>query len=236
MANLLDVQAAEALLKRKYHGIPGWLIAGAGVAVAIFVVPKLGGVFGASSRSSSDTSGGYTGTGSYGQGLNGPGGAPGPVPGTTTTSGSGAPGQPKSSGIPRTTSPPSHYTAPTHHASGHGHAGVKPKNQGSTAGSKNSGPGDSSNNGDFNPVNGRTSGNQALGGGRPTGSLSADLWEDHHPLHKRLVLFPHFVRVAGVGGPAAHAAQVGAIAARFGVHPARLLALNPYPRDVVRVA
>ncbi len=74
-----------------------------------------------------------------------------------------------------------------------------------------------------------------VGGPRAIGSRSAVLMTHFHPDLSRTVHYPQLIR--GVGGPhSAHVAAVHRAAAGAGVHPARLLALNPFSRGIIRVA
>lgn len=79
-----------------------------------------------------------------------------------------------------------------------------------------------------------------LGGGRGGGSRSAVLMHHGHPLIKQRVRFPHY-HVVGRGGPS----TVHAVAHAAGLHPARIMALNPHlradgyrlrPGQVLRIA
>jgi hypothetical protein len=62
-------------------------------------------------------------------------------------------------------------------------------------------------------------------GGRGGGSRSAVLMHHVHPLVKQRVRFPHYY-VAGRGGPT----TVQEVAQASGLHPARIMALNPHLR------
>ena len=77
-------------------------------------------------------------------------------------------------------------------------------------------------------------GRHAAGAAAANGSRSAVVHEDHHPLHRRVVKLPQFVRA--VGGPGNFHNEIYRIAAQAGVHPARLYALNPRPSGLIRVA
>jgi len=67
-----------------------------------------------------------------------------------------------------------------------------------------------------------------------SGSRSAALWHDAHPLIGAKVLYPHYV--SAVGGPANHGREVARVARQAGVHPARVLMLNPTPTGRIRIA
>ncbi len=77
----------------------------------------------------------------------------------------------------------------------------------------------------------------AVGGagmGGALGSRSADPMGYFHPDLKRVPRYPQLVRAQG--GPANHRAELERIAAAMGIHPARLIALNPHYRSLIRVA
>ena len=77
---------------------------------------------------------------------------------------------------------------------------------------------------------------QYLGGigGGSVGSRSATLFAGHHPLARVAHRYPHFVRA--VGGAPNHTREVHRVAQQSGVHPARLMMLNPEPTGWLRVA
>jgi hypothetical protein len=66
------------------------------------------------------------------------------------------------------------------------------------------------------------------------GDRSAVSMAPHHPALTRRVVYSHFVRAAG--GPAYHEQEVQRVAAASGVHPARLMALNPTYTGRIRIA
>jgi hypothetical protein len=66
------------------------------------------------------------------------------------------------------------------------------------------------------------------------GSRSAHEWHDTHPMVGARVLYPHYVRA--IGGPARHLHEVHRVARQAGVHPARVLMLNPEPNGRIRIA
>jgi hypothetical protein len=72
-----------------------------------------------------------------------------------------------------------------------------------------------------------------VGGPRSIGSRRAQAMSAHHPDLKRSPRIPHVVQA--IGGPATHKANVHRIAAAAGVHPARLLILNPYHTGLVHI-
>jgi LysM repeat protein len=76
-------------------------------------------------------------------------------------------------------------------------------------------------------------GGAGMGGAR-IGSRSADPMGYFHPDLNRTVRYPQLVRQAG--GPGAHRAELHRVAAAMGIHPARLIALNPHYRGLIRVA
>lgn len=78
------------------------------------------------------------------------------------------------------------------------------------------------------------SGPVGVGGPAPLGSRSADLMSPWHPLVTAHHSYPHFVRA--VGGAPNHSREVVRVARQAGVHPARLMMLNPNPNGWVRVA
>jgi hypothetical protein len=53
---------------------------------------------------------------------------------------------------------------------------------------------------------------------------------------KRPFRYPNYIRVGGGASPAAHHAEVHRVAHGAGVHPARLMALNPESTGVIRIA
>lgn len=79
-------------------------------------------------------------------------------------------------------------------------------------------------------------GGPGLGGPKSIGSRSKVLWHNGgaHPALRRDPAFPQYVRA--VGGPAGHVAEVHRVAAASGVHPGRLLALNPFHTGRIRIA
>lgn len=79
-------------------------------------------------------------------------------------------------------------------------------------------------------------GGPGLGGPKSIGSRRKSLWHNAggHSDLKRDPAFPQYVRA--VGGPAAHRSEVHRVAAMAGVHPARLLALNPHYTGRIRIA
>jgi hypothetical protein len=80
-------------------------------------------------------------------------------------------------------------------------------------------------------------GSPAIGGPmrkHHVGSRSAHEWHDAHPAIGAKVLYPHYVRA--VGGPGRHAAEIHRVARQAGVHPARVLMLNPTHTGRIRVA
>jgi len=66
------------------------------------------------------------------------------------------------------------------------------------------------------------------------GSRSAALWHDAHPLVGAKVLYPHYVNA--VGGPGNHRNEVHRVARQAGVHPARIMMLNPEHTGRIRIA
>lgn len=79
-------------------------------------------------------------------------------------------------------------------------------------------------------------GGAGLGGPKSIGSRSRSMWHNGgaHPALRRDPAFPQYVRA--VGGPAGHVAEVHRVAAASGVHPGRLLALNPFHTGRIRIA
>ena len=67
-----------------------------------------------------------------------------------------------------------------------------------------------------------------------SGSRSSHEWHDAHPLVGARVLYPHYVRA--VGGPARHVHEVHRVARQAGIHPARVLMLNPQHTGRIRIA
>jgi LysM repeat protein len=76
-------------------------------------------------------------------------------------------------------------------------------------------------------------GGAGMGGAR-IGSRSADPMAYFHPDLNRVPRYPQLVKAAG--GPANHRAELERVAAAMGIHPARLIALNPHYRGLIRVA
>jgi hypothetical protein len=79
-----------------------------------------------------------------------------------------------------------------------------------------------------------TGGPISVGGPGAKGSRSAFLMAGHHPLIKMPPRHEYFVRA--VGGPGNHTREVARVAQQAGVHPARLMMLNPNPGGYIRVA
>jgi len=72
-----------------------------------------------------------------------------------------------------------------------------------------------------------------VGGPAAIGSRSSTLMAPHHPLVTEHHRYPHFV--AAVGGAPNHTREVIRVAKQAGVHPARLMMLNPQPTGWIRV-
>jgi hypothetical protein len=77
-------------------------------------------------------------------------------------------------------------------------------------------------------------GGAGVGGPASIGSRSATLWSAHHPTLSAPHRYPHFVR--SIGGAPNHTREIARVAEQAGVHPARLLMLNPEPTGYIRVA
>jgi hypothetical protein len=83
-------------------------------------------------------------------------------------------------------------------------------------------------------------GGARIGGPAAIGSRSANLWHHAHPLVGARVPYSYHVRA--VGGAPNHAREVHRVATQAGVHPARIMMLNPDPHypgrqgDHIRVA
>lgn len=76
-------------------------------------------------------------------------------------------------------------------------------------------------------------GGATRGRAKSIGSRSAVLMSPWHPAIKRNVQVTQTVR--GLGGAAGHTAHVHSVAAQAGIHPARLMALNPHYSGVIRI-
>lgn len=76
-------------------------------------------------------------------------------------------------------------------------------------------------------------GGAGMGGARH-GSRSADPMGYFHPDLNRVPRYPQLVKAQG--GPANHRGELERVAAAMGIHPARLIALNPHYRGLIRVA
>lgn len=85
-----------------------------------------------------------------------------------------------------------------------------------------------------NTVAGFGGASQGIGGAKSIGSRSANLMHHAHPLIGARV--PYQFHVRAVGGAPNHAREVHRVALQSGVHPARLMALNPTPTGYIRVA
>lgn len=72
-----------------------------------------------------------------------------------------------------------------------------------------------------------------VGGPKSIGSRRAQIMAAHHPDLKRSPGIPHVVQA--IGGPATHFANVHRIARAAGVHPARLLTLNPHHTGLIHI-
>lgn len=206
------MDSIKGALTAKIAGVPGFVwAAGLGLA-AFFILPRF---LGSSSSSPGSSAGNVSSGGDfqsgYAQGFNAGQGYAGQTASGAPPSGSPPPGRP-SHPLPAVP-PPQPPPVPGNPADG-----IYP---GLPVGL---------------PMNARLTGVPGVGG-PPVGSLSADELEDHHPTHRRRVIYPHYVRVGGGGGPAAHRARVHAIARQAGLNPARLMALNPDHRTrLIRVA
>jgi hypothetical protein len=84
-----------------------------------------------------------------------------------------------------------------------------------------------------------------VGGAAPrrrvsVGSRSSHAWNYFHPSMKQRVRYVHYVKSpVGVGGaaiPAAHIRSIHELARQTGIHPARLLALNPHHTGLLRIS
>jgi hypothetical protein len=262
----LSLKAAEGALKKKYFGIPGYVLAGVAIVAGVVFFPKItAGLSGASSTGSSSGSGTGQLPGDTGQAAAGAGAAPGSAAAAAQDSGTSLSGQ-----YTDVTSPPGGYLAPQGGdsvqqalADNSGYYNVNSATQASyipsSVGAQNSGisatsgsPSDTSSAPqaapaapvpDQNaapPVQTENSSSPAgsqlpQGGPNPSvGSRSADLWEDHHPYHRRVLAYPQFVRA--IGGPANHNREIHRIAKQVGLHPARLFQLNPKPGPLIRIA
>jgi hypothetical protein len=73
-----------------------------------------------------------------------------------------------------------------------------------------------------------------LGGAAALGSRSAEMMSPWHPLVTTGHRYPHFVRA--VGGAPNHTREVHRVAEQAGVHPARVMMMNPHPTGWLRVA
>jgi hypothetical protein len=267
----LSLKAAEGALKKKYFGIPGYVLAGVAILAGVVFFPKItAGLSGASSTGSSSGSGTGQLPGDTGQAAAAAGAAPGSPASAAQDSGTPLSGQ-----YTDVTAPPGGYVPPPPNGpgiigDGPGLFGPAPSTRGLLASdpvadryyaarvSQNvaaAAPGGSLSAIPSNyvapppsaapappppPTSPSYTASQArsllaTGGPNPSaGSRSADLWEDHHPYHRRVLAYPQFVRA--IGGPANHNREIHRIAKQVGLHPARLFQLNPKPGPLIRIA
>jgi len=223
-------------LTKKYGPLPGYAWAGIIAVAAFFVIPLLKG------RASSSSSSTTTPPSSYS--LPAPGGAP-PAPSPTSTTfqlsirGKGskadaAAWDQRHPGVPLFASPGGatiDYLPFGSTLTSTGPAVSGPSNGGSTTWWPVSG-------GYVSGYDVAAAAGAAIGGALRRGAASIGnrrqtLMSAHHPDLKNPVRVTQ--TIAAVGGPANHVANIHAVAARTGVHPARLLALNPHHTGVIRI-
>jgi LysM domain-containing protein len=231
-------QITGALTKR-YGPLPGYAWAGIAALAAWLIIPRLKGLTG-STAAPPGTPSQPAGAVSYG--YPGPAGPPGPqgIPGTAGAPG-GFVGPP--AGPPPTPQPPSagqpqyrQYTI----VSGDTLWGIAQKFLGNGSRWPEIYRASHLRSGDPNLIFPGEVVNVPIGGGvgggtrgRSIGNRRAQLMSAHHPDLKQPVRYTQ--TLAAVGGPGNHVASVHAVAARAGVHPARLLALNPHYSGVIRI-
>lgn len=218
----------KAALTSKIGPLPGWAWAGAAVLGALVVVPRLAGMFGSSS-SPAPADGSSADATSSGPGAPGtaPAGPPAPAPGPAP-----APAA----------APPKAKPAYKTHVVVHGDTlwGIAQQYLGNGARWPEIWALSHFRSGNPNliypgeiavlpiPVGGPGI------GGAPIGSRRSELMTYFHPDLTRKIRYPQTI---AVGGPASsHAGNVRRVAAQAGVHPARVLALNPHHRGLIRVA
>lgn len=223
----------KAALTGKVGPLPGWAWAGIAVLGGFLIAPHLSGLFGSSSSGSTNALNpdpnalmqpvaGPPGA----QGLPGPSGPPGPLP------------APAPVPAPAQAPPQGHRTHVV--VSGDTLWGIAQTYLGNGARWPEIYALSSFRSGDPNlifPGEIATlplpAGGPAIGGGA-VGSRRTTLMSYFHPDLNRKVRYPQLI---AVGGPAsAHRGNVHRVAAQAGVHPARLLALNPTHRGLIRVA
>lgn len=231
----------KASLTQKLGPFPGYVWAGIAILGGIVVLPMLKGRLGATSASTSASSGQVDPSV-----IQGPAGPPGASGATGPAGPPGPSGLPASSGA--VAQPPPQPPAPKYrqYTIVHGDTlwGIAQRFLGNGSRWPEIYRASSLRSGDPNliypgeVVNIPQGGGDGMGGatrgrGRSIGSRSAQLMSPWHPDVKRSVKITQTVR--GVGGAAGHRTHVHAVAAQAGVHPARLLALNPHYSGVIRV-
>jgi LysM repeat protein len=236
------VNQVTGALTKKYGPLPGYAWAGIAAVAVWLAVPFLKKLTGGSS--SSTTTPGVpsqpAGAVSYGYPNPGP---PGPTGAQGDPGAAGAPGAPGTNAAPNPSPPPAasqpqyrQYTI----VSGDTLWGIAQKFLGNGSRWPEIYRASHLRSGDPNLIFPGEVVNVPIGGGmggassgRSIGNRRAQLMSPHHPDLKNPVRTTQ--TVAAVGGPANHVANVHAVAARAGVHPARLMALNPHYSGVIRI-
>jgi len=229
-------QITGALTKR-YGPLPGYAWAGIAALAAWLIIPRLKGLTGSSSSTVPPPGTPSQPAGAVSYGYPGPAGPPGPqgVPGTA-----GAPGANAAPNPPPPTSPAAPQYRQYTIVSGDTLWGVAQKFLGNGSRWPEIFRASHLRSGDPNLIYPGEVVNVPIGGGvggatrgRSIGNRRAQLMSAHHPDLKQPVRYTQ--TLAAVGGPGNHVASVHAVAARSGVHPARLLALNPHYSGVIRI-
>ncbi len=231
----MNADAIKGALTKKYGPLPGYAWAGIVAVAAWFIVPRISGMFGSSSSSSTAPPGTPSqpaGAVAYGYpGWPGAAGPPGPAgaPGASGTSGSAPP-------------PPAGHPAVRQYTVQRGDTlwGIAQKFLGNGSRWPEIFRASTLRSGDPNLIYPGEVVNIPIGGGiggaprgRSIGNRRSELMTAHHPDLKQPVRYTQ--TLAAIGGPGNHVASVHAVAARAGVHPARLLALNPHYSGVIRI-
>lgn len=217
-------------LRQKYGPLPGYVWAGGVVLLGLFVVPHLRGLFGSASAPA---------------GTSGPG--PAVSDGSATPMSSSGPGdstQPPPAPAPTPTPsapPPAPQPAYRTYVVQHGDTlwGIAARFLGNGARWPEIYKISHLRSGDPNliypgeTVNIPMGGGSGMGGPKSVGSRSAVTMWHGHPLLKSPMRSTQLLRA--VGGPAAHTQNVHRVAAQAGVHPARVLALNPFHTGTIRL-
>lgn len=223
-------------LTKKYGPLPGYAWAGIAALAAWLIIPRLKG-FGSSSSSAAPAGTPSQPAGAVSYGYPGPAGPPGPA---GTAGAAGAPGTNAAPNPPPAPNPSAPQYRQYTIVSGDTLWGIAQKFLGNGSRWPEIFRASHLRSGDPNLIYPGEVVNVPVGGGvggatrgRSIGNRRAQLMTAHHPDLKTPVRYTQ--TLSAVGGPENHTASVHAIAARAGVHPARLLALNPHYSGVIRI-